>query len=35
MGWLLELIATQLIFAYVIGAILFVIWKVANPGKKW
>jgi hypothetical protein len=35
MSWVFQLIGVQILFAYICAAILFIIWKIANPGKKW
>lgn len=35
MGWLFQLIAAQFILTYVFVIILYVIWRISNPGKKY
>jgi hypothetical protein len=35
MGWLFQLIGFQLLFAYICAAVLYGIWRLANPGQKW
>jgi hypothetical protein len=34
MAWLFQLIAAQLIFGYVLVCIMYLIWRLTNPGKK-
>jgi hypothetical protein len=35
MAWVFQLIGAQIIFAYILTTVLYVIWRIANPGKKW
>jgi hypothetical protein len=35
MGWVFILIGQQLLIAYILAAVLYLCWRLANPGRKW
>lgn len=35
MEWVLKLILFQIVFAELCTLILYVIWRIGNPGKAW